>query len=104
MDELFKKKHSSKSKFYVRPYQVIPSCLVMYRWLCMFPSYATDESGLTFYRVWRFRLKHVQSGLVFELCDWKAAMSSTFSKGKTSHFHSGLKHTTKNSAPSQLHV
>jgi len=34
--------------------------------------------------VWRFRLKHVDTGLVFELCDWKAAMSSTFSKGKPS--------------------
>ena len=66
---------------YIRPYQVIPSCLLMYRFLCMFRSFAVPETGLTFYRIWRFRLKHIESGLIFELCDWKAASSSTFSNG-----------------------
>ena len=66
---------------YVRPYQVIPSCLLMYRWLCIFRSFAVSEP-LTFYRIWRFRLKHLETGLIFELCDWKAAMSSSFSNGK----------------------
>lgn len=78
----YKHRVTQSSKFVVRPYQVIPSCLVLYRWLLMFPSFATAEPGLTFYRIWRFRLKHVQTGMVFELCDWKAAMSSTFSHGK----------------------
>jgi len=66
---------------YIRPYQVIPSCLLMYRFLCMFRPFAVPETGLTFYRIWRFRLKHRETGLTFELCDWKAASSSTFSNG-----------------------
>merc|ERR1719494_601050 len=47
----------------------------------MFRAVATPEFGLTFYRIWRFRLKHLKTGLTFEICDWKAAMSSTFSNG-----------------------
>ena len=87
LDDLFSYKASKTNKqnsrsFLIRPYQVIPSCLLMYRWLCIFRNYATLESGLTFYRIWRFRLKHLETGLIFELNDWKAAMSSTFSNGR----------------------
>ncbi|XP_057298376.1 uncharacterized protein LOC130629255 [Hydractinia symbiolongicarpus] len=85
MDDLFSYKTRNRKQnnrsFYIRPYQVIPSCLVMYRWLSIFRAIATSETGLTFYRIWRFRLKHLETGLIFELCDWKAAMSSTFSNG-----------------------
>ena len=66
---------------HIRPYQVIPSCLVLYRWLCLFRSFASAEDGLTFYRIWRFKLKHRDTGMVFEIYDWKAAMNTTFSNG-----------------------
>ncbi|XP_065653826.1 uncharacterized protein LOC136071925 isoform X1 [Hydra vulgaris] len=84
MSDLFP--HKKKDKFYdricnIRAYQVIPSCLLMYRWLCIFRVFLTAEIGLTFYRIWRFRLKHYKTGLIFELCDWKAGMSSTFAHG-----------------------
>eukprot|EP00794_Sanderia_malayensis_P016716 gene16716-18410_t len=67
---------------HIRTYQVIPSCLVLYRWLCLFRAYATAEDGLTFYRIWRFRLKHLETGKIFEIYDWKAAMNTTFSNGE----------------------
>lgn len=70
-----------KSRF-IRPYQVMPSCLLLYRWLALFRTLATDENGLTFYRIWRFHLKHIETGLLFEVCDWKAAMSCSFLRGK----------------------
>ena len=66
---------------HIRTYQVIPSCLVLYRWLCLFKAFATAEDGLTFYRIWRFRLKHLETGKIFEIYDWKAAMNTTFSNG-----------------------
>ena len=66
---------------HIRPYQVIPSCLVLYRWLCLFGSFASAEDGLTFYRIWRFKLKHQATGMIFEIYDWKAAMNTTFSNG-----------------------
>ena len=77
---------SSKSKItkparYIRPYQVIPSCVVMFRWLCLFRAYVIDETGLTFYRIWRYRLKHRDTGINFEVFDWKAAMSCSLSNG-----------------------
>lgn len=72
-----------KSRF-IRPYQVMPSCLLLYRWLSLFRSMGSDEHGLTFYRIWRYHLKHKDSGLLFEVCDWKAAMSCSFLKGKPS--------------------
>ncbi|XP_065051392.1 uncharacterized protein LOC135681047 isoform X2 [Rhopilema esculentum] len=71
----------NKKTRHIRPYQVIPSCLVLYRWLCLFSSFAAAEDGLTFYRIWRFRLKHRDTGLIFEIYDWKAAMNTTFSNG-----------------------
>lgn len=71
----------SKRIRYVRSYQVIASCLAMYRWLCLFRAYCTREIGLTFYRVWRYRLRHRSTSLIFELFDWKAAMSCTLSNG-----------------------
>ena len=77
----FKTNRRNKKSRHIRPYQVMPSCLIMFRWLCLFRSYATAEVGLTFYRIWRFRLKHLETGMIFELYDWKAAMSSTFSSG-----------------------
>uniref|UniRef100_A0A7M5WW63 F-box domain-containing protein n=2 Tax=Clytia hemisphaerica TaxID=252671 RepID=A0A7M5WW63_9CNID len=77
-----KRTTSNNLEDFIRPYQVIPSCLLMYRFLCMFRSFAVPETGLTFYRIWRFRLKHIETGMVFELCDWKAASSSTFSNGR----------------------
>ena len=88
IDDLFCFKVSHKSSStnrktprHIRPYQVMPSCLLMYRWLCLFRSYVTEEIGLTFYRIWRFRLKHRDSGQIFEVCDWKAAMSCSFAVG-----------------------
>lgn len=72
-----------RSRF-IRPYQVMPSCLLLYRWLALFRSLGSDEHGLTFYRIWRYHLKHRETGLLFELCDWKAAMSCSFLKGKPS--------------------
>lgn len=71
----------NKKTRHIRPYQVIPSCLVLYRWLCLFRSYATAEDGLTFYRIWRFKLRHLETGMIFEIYDWKAAMNTTFSNG-----------------------
>lgn len=76
-----KMKASTKPARYIRPYQVIPSCMVMFRWLCLFRAYATEETGLTFYRIWRYRLKHRETGVHFEVFDWKAAMSCTLSNG-----------------------
>ena len=70
---------------HIRPYQVIPSCLVLYRWLCLFRSFASAEDGLTFYRIWRFKLKHQDTGMIFEIYDWKAAMNTTFSSGMPSN-------------------
>lgn len=75
------KTKSTKPARYIRPYQVIPSCVVMFRWLCLFRAYVTDETGLTFYRIWRYRLKHRDTGINFEVFDWKAAMSCTLSNG-----------------------
>ena len=82
IDDLFscKMKTTTPARF-IRPYQVIPSCLVMFRWLCLFRAYVTEETGLTFYRIWRYRLKHRATGMNFEFYDWKAAMSCTLSKG-----------------------
>lgn len=82
IDDLFscKTKTSTPARF-IRPYQVIPSCLVMFRWLCLFRAYVTEEIGLTFYRIWRYRLKHRATGMNFEVYDWKAAMSCTLSNG-----------------------
>lgn len=74
-------KMSRKSR-YIRPYQVIPSCLMLYRWLSLFRSVARNEEGLTFYRIWRHHIKHRETGMLFEVCDWKAAMSCSFLKGK----------------------
>lgn len=71
----------NKKTRHIRPYQVIPSCLVLYRWLCLFRAFASAEDGLTFYRIWRFKLKHYETGMVFEIYDWKAAMNTTFSNG-----------------------
>ena len=48
----------------------------------MFRSFVVPDNGLTFYRIWRFRIKHIETNMVFELCDWKAASSSTFSNGR----------------------
>lgn len=48
----------------------------------MFRSSIVPDSGLTFYRIWRFRVKHIETNMLFELCDWKAASSSTFSNGR----------------------
>ena len=70
---------------HIRPYQVIPSCLVLYRWLCLFRSFASAEDGLTFYRIWRFKLKHQETGMIFEIYDWKAAMNTTFANGMPAH-------------------
>ena len=86
IDDLFcykvsQKMSNSKISRHIRPYQVMPSCLLMYRWLCLFRSYITEEIGLTFYRIWRYRLKHKDSGQIFEVFDWKAAMSCSFSAG-----------------------
>ena len=82
IDDLFscKMKTTTPARF-IRPYQVIPSCLVMFRWLCLFRAYVTEETGLTYYRIWRYRLKHRATGIHFEVYDWKAAMSCTLSKG-----------------------
>lgn len=82
IDDLFscKMKTTTPARF-IRPYQVIPSCLVMFRWLCLFRAYVTEETGLTFYRIWRYRLKHRATGINFEVYDWKAAMSCTLSNG-----------------------
>ena len=71
----------SKTVRYVRSYQVMASCLAMYRWLCLFRPYTTREVGLTFYRIWRYRLRHRSTGLIFEVFDWKAAMSNSLSNG-----------------------
>ena len=75
----------NKKVRHIRPYQVIPSCLVLYRWLCLFRSFASAEDGLTFYRIWRFKLKHQDTGMIFEIYDWKAAMNTTFSNGMPSN-------------------
>ena len=48
----------------------------------MFRSFVVPDTGLTFYRIWRFRIKHIETDMIFELCDWKAASSSTFSNGR----------------------
>ncbi|XP_068725318.1 uncharacterized protein [Montipora capricornis] len=82
IDDLFscKMKTTTPARF-IRPYQVIPSCLVMFRWLCLFRAYVTEETGLTFYRIWRYRLKHRATGMNFDVYDWKAAMSCTLSNG-----------------------
>ena len=82
IDDLFscKMKTTTPARL-IRPYQVIPSCLVMFRWLCLFRAYVTEEAGLTFYRIWRYRLKHRSTGMNFEVYDWKAAMSCTLSNG-----------------------
>ena len=72
---------TSRRMRFIRPYQVMASCVMMYRWLVLFRHMFTEDVGLTFYRIWRFRLKHIPTGLIFETYDWKAAMSSTFSHG-----------------------
>ena len=83
IDDLFscKLKTTKLQARYIRPYQVIPSCLMMFRWLSLFRTHVTDETGLTFYRIWRYRLKHRKTALHFEVFDWKAAMSCTLSNG-----------------------
>lgn len=72
---------ASRQMRFIRPYQVMASCVMMYRWLLLFKHMFTEDIGLTFYRIWRFRLKHIKTGFIFETYDWKAAMSSTFSHG-----------------------
>ena len=72
---------TSRRMRFIRPYQVMASCVMMYRWLFLFKQMFTEDVGLTFYRIWRFRLKHIKTGFIFETYDWKAAMSSTFSHG-----------------------
>ncbi|EDO32947.1 predicted protein [Nematostella vectensis] len=72
----------SRRARYIRPYQVMASCTMLYRWLVLFRSLSHDDHGLTFYRIWRQHLKHRETGLVFEVCDWKAAMSCSFLNGK----------------------
>ena len=71
----------SRQMRYIRPYQVMASCVMMYRWLILFKYMFTEDVGLAFYRIWRYRLKHSETGFIFETYDWKAAMSSTFSHG-----------------------
>ena len=72
---------TSRQMRFIRPYQVMASCVMMYRWLVLFKYMFTEDVGLAFYRIWRFRLKHSETGFIFETYDWKAAMSSTFSHG-----------------------
>ena len=72
---------TSRQMRFIRPYQVMASCVMMYRWLILFEYMFTEDVGLAFYRIWRFRLKHSETGFIFETYDWKAAMSSTFSHG-----------------------
>lgn len=72
---------TSRQMRFIRPYQVMASCVMMYRWLVLFKYMFTEDVGLAFYRIWRFRLKHSSTGFIFETYDWKAAMSSTFSHG-----------------------
>ena len=72
---------TSRQMRFIRPYQVMASCIMMYRWLILFKYMFTEDVGLAFYRIWRFRLKHSETGFIFETYDWKAAMSSTFSHG-----------------------
>ncbi|XP_028393793.1 uncharacterized protein LOC114518080 [Dendronephthya gigantea] len=72
---------TSRQMRFIRPYQVMASCIMMYRWLILFRYMFTEDVGLAFYRIWRFRLKHSDTSFIFETYDWKAAMSSTFSHG-----------------------
>jgi hypothetical protein len=72
---------TSRQMRFIRPYQVMASCVMMYRWLVLFKYMFTEDVGLAFYRIWRYRLKHSETGFIFETYDWKAAMSSTFSHG-----------------------
>lgn len=72
---------ASRQMRFIRPYQVMASCIMMYRWLVLFQNILMEDVGLAFYRIWRFRLKHLETGFIFETYDWKAAMSSTFSHG-----------------------
>lgn len=72
---------TSRQMRFIRPYQVMASCVMMYRWLILFRYMFTEDVGLAFYRIWRFRLKHSNTNFIFETYDWKAAMSSTFSHG-----------------------
>lgn len=72
---------TSRQMRFIRPYQVMASCVMMYRWLTLFKYMFMEDVGLAFYRIWRFRLKHSETGSIFETYDWKAAMSSTFSRG-----------------------
>lgn len=86
---IINKNESKMMLNFLQPYQVMPSCLLLYRCLSLWNTnlYKNEHNNPFFIKskkdkLWSICLKHVKTGLIFELHDWRAALCSTFINGR----------------------
>ena len=72
--EFLKEYYGNANENKVRLYQAISAALALYRIICMIANPIVETEGANGYKVpWTIHLKHVESGEVFGISEWKGA-------------------------------